>query len=188
MRQPATPLELFWVTSKLALRGFGGVLPWAHRVYVEEQQWLDEKEFSELISLAQVLPGPNVVNLSIAMGDRYFGLRGVVASMGGMMCFPLMTITLLSLLYSYAGQSRWFRAALDGMAPVAAGLIIAMSVKLAITLFKQQSPVASVGWVSLAATVLAALLIFKATIAMVVLVVAPLGWMVAFFLIKRQSK
>jgi chromate transporter len=188
VRQPATPLELFWVTSKLALRGFGGVLPWAHRVYVQEQQWLDEKEFSELISLAQVLPGPNVVNLSIAMGDRYFGLRGVAASMGGMMCFPLMTITLLSLLYNYAGQSRWFRAALDGMAPVAAGLIIAMAVKLAMTLFKQQGVTAGFGWASFAAIALVALLVFKMTIAMVVLIAAPLGWLIAFFLIKRRSK
>jgi chromate transporter len=188
LNRPASARELFWVTSKLALRGFGGVLPLAHRVYVEEQQWLDEKEFAELIALAQVMPGPNVVNLSIAMGDRYFGLRGVIASLGGMMCFPLITITLLSLAYSHAGQSRWFRAALDGMAPVAAGLIIAMAVKLAITLFKHQGTRAGIAWSIMSVASIVALVFFQWPITWVVLLAAPLGWMIAFLRLRKVAK
>ncbi len=158
------------------------MLPWAHRVYVEEQQWLDEKEFSELIALAQVLPGPNVVNLSIALGDRFFGIRGVFASLAGMMCFPLIAITILSVLYSYAGQSRWFRAALDGMAPVAAGLILAMAVKLARTLFAQQGLKAGAAWLMLSIACAVALSVFKIPITTVVLIAAPLCWLLAYSL------
>jgi chromate transporter len=188
MRQPASPAELFWVTAKLALRGFGGVLPLAHRVYVEEQQWLSETEFTELLALAQVMPGPNVINLGIAMGDRYFGWRGVFASISGMLGFPLIIITLLSYSYSAAGQSRWFRAALDGMAPVAAGLIIAMAVKLAIALFKQQGVGAGLGWSLISVGSLVAMYFYGVPITTVVLIAAPLGWLIAFVLLKMQQK
>src|SRR5882762_8379334 len=83
-RSPQSPAEMFRVFNRLALQGFGGVLPIAQRELVERERWLTREQFVELLSVAQVLPGPNVVNLALMFGDRAFGWRGGLAALGGM--------------------------------------------------------------------------------------------------------
>ena len=63
--RPASPAELFFAFSRLALQGFGGVLPVAQRELVERRRWLTKQEFVQLLSIGQVLPGPNIFNLSL---------------------------------------------------------------------------------------------------------------------------
>lgn len=79
MNRPASLLALFLAFTRLALQGFGGVLAVAQRELVERLGWLSKEEFVEALAIAQVLPGPNVVNLSMMIGDRFFGLRGAIA-------------------------------------------------------------------------------------------------------------
>ena len=74
---PASCAQLFTAFTRLALQGFGGVLPVAQHELVERLGWVDRDEFLRILSVAQVLPGPNVVNLSLMIGDRFFG--GVAA-------------------------------------------------------------------------------------------------------------
>jgi chromate transporter len=68
--------ELFFGFLRVGLSGFGGVMPFARRMLVEERRWLDEREFVELLSLSQFLPGPNIVNMSIVIGNRLCGPLG----------------------------------------------------------------------------------------------------------------
>lgn len=77
--RPARVADLFWAFNRLALQGFGGVLPVAQRELVDRLQWLTHQQFLELLSLSQVLPGPNIVNLGLILGDRFLGWRGGVA-------------------------------------------------------------------------------------------------------------
>ena len=77
--RPHSLRELFWAFTWLALQGFGGVLAVVQRELVERRRWITNDEFIEDWAAAQILPGPNVVNLSIMVGDRYFGLRGALA-------------------------------------------------------------------------------------------------------------
>jgi chromate transporter len=131
LARPASCGALFWAFTRLALQGFGGVLPVAQRELVERLGWLDKAQFLEMLSLAQVLPGPNVVNLSLMVGDRFFGWRGALAALAGMMLFPLLIVLLLA---AAAGSLRDVPAvvgALRGMAVVAAGLVAATAIKLA---------------------------------------------------------
>ena len=71
--------DLFLTFNRLALQGFGGVLAVAQRELVERKRWLTREQFVEMLALSQVLPGPNIVNLALMLGDRFFGLRGAVA-------------------------------------------------------------------------------------------------------------
>ena len=87
--QPRSPRELFVTFNRLALQGFGGVLAVAQRELVERERWLSQAEFVEMLAISQVLPGPNVVNLALMLGDRYFGLRGALAALAGMLLVPL---------------------------------------------------------------------------------------------------
>jgi chromate transporter len=128
---PATALELFWACNRLALQGFGGVLAVAQRELVERRRWLTRAQFVELLSISQVLPGPNIVNLGLTLGDRYFGARGAFAALAGLLGVP--AIIVLSLAALYGRYSHWepLAGALRGMGAVAAGLIVATAIKLA---------------------------------------------------------
>lgn len=129
LRRPASPMAMFWVFSKLALQGFGGVIAIAQRELVERQRWLSTAEFLELLAVSQVLPGPNVVNLSLMLGDRYFGWRGVVASVGGMLLLPMLVVLAAAALYGHWSDVPQVAGALRGMGAVAAGMIIATGLK-----------------------------------------------------------
>ena len=121
---------MFRVFTRLALQGFGGVLPVAQRELVEREQWLTREQFVELLSISQVLPGPNVVNLSLIVGDRFFGWRGALASLAGMLLAPLAVVLVLAALYGRWQQHPAVAGALAGMGVAAAGLVIATAIKL----------------------------------------------------------
>ncbi len=129
-RCPTSCTELFWVFTRLALQGFGGVLAVAQRELVDKQRWLTAEEFLHTLSLAQVLPGPNVVNLALMLGDRFFGWRGAFAALAGMLSLPLVIVLLLASSYEHSRHLPWVSGALQGMGVVAAGLIAATALRL----------------------------------------------------------
>jgi chromate transporter len=127
---PRSSARLFWVFTRLALQGFGGVLPIAQRELVERERWLDQQQFLQALSLAQVLPGPNVVNLALMVGDRFFGWRGALAAMAGMLCLPTVLVLVLAALAAQVREWPAVAGALRGMGIVAAGLVVATALKL----------------------------------------------------------
>jgi len=130
LARPESPRDLFVSFTWLALQGFGGVLAVVQREMVEKKRWLSPDQFLEDWAVAQVLPGPNVINLALMIGDRYFGLRGAIAALAGMLAVPLVVILALAILYAqYAGHPQ-VAGALRGMGAVAGGLIAATGIKL----------------------------------------------------------
>ena len=134
LRQPASCGEVFRVFNRLALQGFGGVLPVAHRELVERQRWLSAQQFIELLTLGQVLPGPNIINLALIIGDRQFGWRGAAAACAGLLALPMVIVLALATAYQQFADNPLVAGAVRGMGAVAAGLVIATAVKLARTL------------------------------------------------------
>jgi chromate transporter len=112
-------------------RGFGGTLPWARRMIVEERRWLTEREFVDLFSLCNFLPGPNVSSMSVIIGARFHGLPGSAAALGGLLTIPLTTILTLAVLYERFGQLAGVDAALRGVGAAAAGLVLAAGLRMA---------------------------------------------------------
>lgn len=129
-RRPRSRTDLFLSFSALALQGFGGVLAVVQRELVEKKQWLTREEFVEEWAVAQVLPGPNVVNLSLMIGGRYFGLGGALAALAGMLTFPLLIVLALAALLGGNADLPAVQGALRGMGAVAAGLIAATGIKM----------------------------------------------------------
>jgi chromate transporter len=134
--QPNSLSDLFFSFTFLALQGFGGVLAVVQRELVEKKRWLTREEFVEDWAVAQIMPGPNVVNLSLMLGDRYFGLRGAMAALAGMLTVPLLVVLGLALVYAQYSDNAQVAGALRGMAAVAAGLITATGLKLTSALKK----------------------------------------------------
>ena len=128
--QPKSLTDLFVSFTLLALQGFGGVLAVVQRELVEKKRWMTREEFVEEWAVAQIMPGPNVVNLSLMIGARYFGFRGAMAALAGMLAAPLVIVLLLALVYAQFAGHPGVQGALRGMGAVAAGLIAATGLKL----------------------------------------------------------
>ena len=125
-----TPTALFLGFSRVGLSGFGGVLPWARRLLVETEGWLSAEEFNVLLGLCQFLPGPNVVNLAVAVGVRFCGWRGAVAGAVGLMLGPFLVALVLGVLYDLYGELPAVQSMLHGITLVGAGLIIATGIRM----------------------------------------------------------
>jgi len=128
--QPQSLTDLFVSFTLLALQGFGGVLAIVQRELVEKKRWMTREEFIEEWAVAQIMPGPNVVNLSLMIGGRYFGLKGALAALAGMLTVPLVIVLLLALTYAQFSAHPGVAGALRGMGAVAAGLIAATGLRL----------------------------------------------------------
>ncbi len=114
----------------MGLLGFGGVLPWARRVIVDERRWLDDREFAQLIGLCQVLPGPNVVNLAVIIGARTHGSVGSLIAVSGILFVPVALMLAIAAFYASLADNPYARNAVAGASAAAAGLIIGTALRL----------------------------------------------------------
>ena len=122
---PRSRTDLFLSFTWLGLQGFGGVLAVVQREMVDRKQWMTLSEFAEEWALAQTLPGPNVVNLSVMLGGKHFGPTGALAAMGGLLMIPgLLMLTIVFTFQAFA-HLPIVASALHGMGAAAAGMVMA---------------------------------------------------------------
>jgi chromate transporter len=171
--RPINLWRLYTAFNWLALQGFGGVLAVAQRELVEKHRWMSREEFVETLAIAQVLPGPNIVNISLMIGDRFFGLRGAFAALAGMLLVPSILVIALAALYGHLASHPVAVNALRGMGIVSAGLILATGVKLLTAVRK--NPMGQWQAVLLAASTIAAIVWLKIPLPWLVLVLGGTG-------------
>jgi chromate transporter len=166
--------ELFRGFLAVAMSGFGGVLPFARREFVERRRWLNDREFAEALALCQFLPGPNIVNMSVIVGSRFHGVAGAVSATAGLVIAPLVIMMVCGAFYARYGDMDILRGPLAGLAAGAAGLLVAMAAKMVMPLVRERR--ASPLVFALAGFVAVGLL--RLPLYWVVLVLAPLsiGW------------
>lgn len=184
--QPESPAQLFRAMTALALQGFGGVLAVTQRELVERRQWMTNAQFLEDWAVAQVLPGPNVVNLAVMLGDRHFGVRGALAAVAGMLAAPSALLLLVALVYARFADQPAVIGALHGMGAVAAGLVGGMALKLGAGL--RTHPL---GWaLAVALTVLTALAIgwLRVPLPWVLLVVGGVACVITWVRLAPSAK
>ncbi len=149
---PKTLGELFLGFLSIGARSFGGVMPWAHRVMVDERRWVTEEDFAETIGLCQFLPGPNIGNASIVYGKRWFGLSGALAAFLGLFALPFVWVLALFALYAdFAATNATLRAVVTGVGAAGAGLFIGTAVKLGRVLVRRPAALALITGCFLAA-------------------------------------
>jgi chromate transporter len=130
LNHPQSKADLFWSFSILALQGFGGVLAVVQRELVEKKRWMSREQFIEDWAVAQIMPGPNVINLALMIGGRYFGMAGALAGIAGMLAAPMVVVLMLAIAFGGVSDAPWAQGALRGMGAVSAGLIAAVGLKL----------------------------------------------------------
>ena len=176
---PSLP-DLFLTCARIGILGFGGVNVLFRHVVVERRRWLSEQDYAEVLGLGQVLPGPNVINVTIQLGTRWHGAAGAVAAPFGLVCGPVVVLIGLALLHDRLAEIPLVQAMLAGTAAAAAGMTLGAALRMAWRL-KPAVPVVLVG---LAALVAAAFL--RLPMPAIVLGLAPLGVLAAWWGMRRR--
>lgn len=172
-----TPKQLFIGFSKIGMSGFGGVLPWARRTLVEREKILTSEEFSAILGICQIVPGPNVVNLAVCVGSRFGGARGAVAAVLGLTLGPIAIVMLLATMYEHYSHLDTVQGILRGISAVGVGLIASTGFKMLRDEFQYPAMLLVVLITILAATY------FHLGLGWVVLTASPL----AIFLARKKA-
>lgn len=185
LKQPQSKMELFKVFTVVALQGFGGVLAIIQQELVERRQWLTQAQFVEEWSVAQIMPGPNVANLCITLGNRYFGWTGSVAALSGLIFAPLVLLLTLAILFGGVSDHAMAQGALKGMGAVSAGVIIATGLKLSATL--PQNPMGLGTAAVIGAAAFIAVGVLRVPLIWAILSIGCVGYVLAHRALTRQS-
>jgi chromate transporter len=182
---PQSKTELFVVFTLLALQGFGGVLTVVQRELVERRKWMTNAQFVEEWSVAQVMPGPNVVNLCLMIGGKYFGIAGALAAVFGLIFGPLVVVLGLAILFGGIADNPMAQGALKGMGAAAAGLVIASGFKLGITL--PQNPMGLWAAIALSVLTFVAVGLLRLPLVWVLFVLGTVGCVMAYRVLNNSD-
>jgi chromate transporter len=127
---PCSLAELFLGFLSIGVRSFGGVMPVAYRVLVEERRWISPADFTETTGLCQFLPGPNVGNTAVVLGRRWFGWRGSIVGFLGLIAVPFAWVLALAACYSDHATIAAVRSVVIGIGAAGAGLFMGTAVRL----------------------------------------------------------
>jgi chromate transporter len=174
-----TPKELFIGFSKIGMSGFGGVLPWARRTIVEQEKWLTAEEFSAMLGICQIVPGPNIVNLGVCVGSRFAGVPGAFAAVLGLMLGPVALLLVIAVLYEHYSYMPIVQGMLRGVSAVGVGLIASTGFKMLRTELKYPPMLAVIFLVLIAA------IYFHLGLGWVVLLASPLAILLAWKKVKK---
>lgn len=170
-RPPPGLGEIFFGFLSIAIVAFGGVLPIARRAVVERYRWITSEEFTELVGLAQFLPGPNIVNFSVVLGGRFRGPAGAVAAFLGLTAVPMIIVIGLSWVFTRYAEIGAVANVLSGLAAAAAGLVIAMAGRMAAPIWRHPT----VRGVAVVLVAFVAIALFGLSLPMVMLALAPVS-------------
>jgi chromate transporter len=129
MIPPKKP-TLFWSFFLIGAMGFGGVLPWARYMLVTKRGWMDEAEFTELFTLGQFFPGPNIANCGVIYGRRTNGPLGAVLAVAGLYLFPTITTIIAGLLIQRYWSNPHVQQVFGAVMPTASGLMLGTALRL----------------------------------------------------------
>jgi chromate transporter len=130
VRPPTTLGALFLVFLKVSMYGFGGPIVWVRRIIIEERHWLSDREFADLLSFCQFMPGPNVVSITVCIGAKFRGPAGALAALAGFILVPWTVGFSLGVLFLSYAHTPLLQGILRGVAAAAAGLLIATGIRL----------------------------------------------------------
>ncbi len=127
---PQSPGELFLAFAGLSLQSFGGAVAHIERTVVGRKRWLSGEEFLGLYGISQVLPGPTGISFCVLFGDRFFGLRGAIAAVGGFLLLPAAIVLAIASLFQQYQHLPQVQGALHGMGAAAVGVIASAAFRL----------------------------------------------------------
>jgi chromate transporter len=122
--------DIFFLFFQIGSLSFGGgLVAWIYREVVERRKWLSESEFLSGFTLAQVLPGINMTNMAVYIGQRMRGIAGAVVGLSAMLLVPFFAVIGLISIYAVIETNLTLQSFMDGVATTAVGLFLSVGVK-----------------------------------------------------------
>lgn len=129
-QKPPSLLNIALTFAAISSTAFGGGQKASIRHQVTTKGWMDSDEFMDGLELAQVLPGPNILNLAIYCGQRTRKLPGAIAAFLGASVPPFLIVLVAGALYFRYATNPYVHGALRGCAVGALGLTIGNALEL----------------------------------------------------------
>ncbi|MBQ5720147.1 MAG: chromate transporter [Alistipes sp.] len=120
--------ELFRSFFKIGIFTFGGgyaMIPIIEREVITRRGWIEEKEFYDLLTLAQSAPGPISLNTAVFVGYKMYGYRGALSSLLGVVLPSFVILLLVAMFFSQIRQNPIVDAAFRGMQPIVVAIMLA---------------------------------------------------------------
>jgi chromate transporter len=136
MNSGANPIwTLDWTFGLMSLFAVGGAnsaIPEMHRIAVEAQHWMTDKQFADAFAISQMSPGPNVLIVTL-IGYSVAGIAGaLVATLA--MCLPTAMLAYgVSRILTRSSHSRWPAIIQAALVPLSIGLMSASALILALS-------------------------------------------------------
>lgn len=126
-------LKLFWSFAQVGLFSFGGgmaAMPLIQSQVVDLHHWLTLTEFTDLVTIAEMTPGPIAVNAATFVGIRVAGLPGALVATFGCVLPSFLIVTLLAKMYFKFRSQPVFSGVLSGLRPAVVALIACAGVNM----------------------------------------------------------
>ena len=126
-------LQLFWSFFQIGLFSFGGgyaAVPLIQSQIVETNQWLSMGQFADLITIAEMTPGPIAINSATFVGTQVAGLPGAVIATFGCVFPSFVLVLLLSFLYIRYRNLKGMQGILTGLRPAIVAMIAGAGMSL----------------------------------------------------------
>lgn len=159
-------LQLFWSFLQIGLFSFGGgyaALPLIQGQIVDRHGWLAMAEFTDLITISQMTPGPIAINAATFVGIKIAGLAGAAAATLGCVLPSCVIATVLARLYLKYRTMSLLQGVLGSLRPAVVAMIASAGVSILVTAFWGEAVVAfaATNWVMVALFALSVFLLLK---------------------------
>jgi chromate transporter len=118
--------------SLFAVGGANAAIPEMHRIAVDVQHWMTDKQFADVYAISQLSPGPNVLIVTL-IGYAVAGVAGALAATLAMCVPTAMLAYWVSRLLTRSSHSRWPAIIQAALVPLSIGLMGASGLVLALT-------------------------------------------------------
>ncbi len=126
-------LELFWSFFQIGLFSIGGgyaALPLIQNQIVDLHGWITLTEFTDLITIAEMTPGPIALNASTFVGTQIGGLAGAIVATVGCITPSCIIVSIMAFLYQKYKDLSTVQGVLDGLRPAVVALIASAGVSI----------------------------------------------------------
>ena len=171
--------ELFLSFLKIGLFTFGGgyaMIPIIEKEVIDNRKWIEQKEFLDLLTLAQSAPGPISLNTAVFVGYKLYGYRGALTALAGVVTPSFLIILTVAIFFSQIRNNPVIDAAFKGIRPIVVALMFAPALGFA----------RSISGIATAVAAAVALLIWYAGISPILILLV--GAIVGILLAARRGK
>ena len=121
-------LDIFWSFLKIGAFTFGGgyaMIPLIQHEVIHRRRWIEERDFLDLLTLAQTAPGPIALNTAVFVGYKRRGYLGALSAILGVIVPSFLVILVVAIFFASIRDNAYVDAAFKGMRPAVVALIVA---------------------------------------------------------------